>query len=184
MADGQSISVVRVEKDGTQRLWRFEVAGGAPSLILPDVRPVGYHVWGDGDLLLFVLGEPHTLQRAKPGPGKAIELAKDIGRALHRIPGQEAWSFVHKQGEEWWVKRVDWKTGEIKPVMLTLPEKEDLVWTPKGELWAASGAKLYDACLDCGGWSEIADFSASGAKEITRVAIDPSGSWLAFVATK
>lgn len=185
MADGKGISVVRVEKDGTQRLWRFPLDGsGEPSLILPNVAPVGYHVWGDGDLLLFVLGEPHRLERATPGTGKAEELAQDIGRALHKIPGKEAWSFVHKEGGEWWVKSVDWKSGEIKPIIQTMPEKEDLVWTPEGELWAASGAKLFTACLDCGGWTEIADFSSAGAKEITRLAIDAQGKTLAFVTTR
>ena len=34
MPDGKSISVVRVEADNTQRLWKFPLAGGAPALIL------------------------------------------------------------------------------------------------------------------------------------------------------
>ncbi len=65
MPDGQSISVVRVEADGTQRLWRFPLAGGAPSLILEKIKPVGYHLWiDDHTLALFILGKPNTLQIA------------------------------------------------------------------------------------------------------------------------
>src|ERR1041384_5315433 len=41
MPDGKNISVVRVEKDGTQRLWKFPLAGGPPSLLLSHVKPVG-----------------------------------------------------------------------------------------------------------------------------------------------
>src|SRR6266478_1198199 len=44
MPDRKNISVVRVEADGkTQRLWKFPLDGGAPSLILENIKPVGYH---------------------------------------------------------------------------------------------------------------------------------------------
>jgi Tol biopolymer transport system component len=57
MPDGKNISVVRVEADGTQRLWKFPLAGGPPSLILENVKPVGYHWWIDKNTLaLFILG--------------------------------------------------------------------------------------------------------------------------------
>ena len=56
----------RVEADGTQRLWRFTLDGGAPELVLPGVKPVGYHAWaGDRTLVLFVLGSPATLRLAR-----------------------------------------------------------------------------------------------------------------------
>ena len=54
MPDGKSISVVRVEADGTQRLWKFPLKGGAPQLILEKIKPVGYHLWiDDHTLALF-----------------------------------------------------------------------------------------------------------------------------------
>src|SRR5438067_13334593 len=63
MPDGKNISVVRVEKDGTQRLWKFPLTGGTPSLILDKIKPVAYHLWiDDHTLALFVLGKPNTLQ--------------------------------------------------------------------------------------------------------------------------
>src|SRR6266571_163493 len=71
MPDGKSISVVRVEADGTQRLWKFPLTGGPPSLILENIKPVGYHLWIDGDTLaLFVLGKPNTLQLVDLRSGK------------------------------------------------------------------------------------------------------------------
>src|SRR6187397_1171305 len=54
-------TVIRVEPDGTQRLWQFDRAGGEPRLVLTDIKPVGYHAWVDADhLALFVLGQPAT----------------------------------------------------------------------------------------------------------------------------
>ena len=58
MPDKKNISVVRVEADGkTQRLWKFPLAGGQPSLIIETLKPVGYHHWiDDHTVALFVLG--------------------------------------------------------------------------------------------------------------------------------
>ena len=63
---------MRVEKDGTQRLWHVPEGGAAPQPILPDVKGVGYHAWADANtLVLFVLGQPPTLQVADRRTGKA-----------------------------------------------------------------------------------------------------------------
>src|SRR5262245_22840029 len=70
--DRAHISVIRVEADGTQRLWQFTLDGKEPQLVLPDVKPVGYHAWIDAQTLaLFVLGQPATLQLADTRSGKA-----------------------------------------------------------------------------------------------------------------
>src|SRR5437660_289375 len=74
--DGAHISVIRVEADGTQRLWRFTLDGRNPELVLEGVKPVGYHAWcDDHTLALFVLGQPATLQLADTRSGKASEVA-------------------------------------------------------------------------------------------------------------
>ena len=87
MPDGKSISVVRVEADGTQRLWKFPLAGGPPALILEKIKPVGYHLWVDEDTLaLFVLGKPNTLQLVDLRTGKAEVIADNPGRILRRVP--------------------------------------------------------------------------------------------------
>ncbi|MEO1083784.1 MAG: hypothetical protein AAFY88_06040, partial [Acidobacteriota bacterium] len=98
-----AISVIRVEADERQRLWRFPLDGGEPSVILPDLMPVGYHAWSaDGrELVLFVLDEPHRLVRVSlDRPDEARTVSADIGRSLHRIPGRDAFSFIDKSVRE------------------------------------------------------------------------------------
>ena len=41
LPDGSGISVIRVEADSTQRLWRFDLDGANGAVILPNVAPVG-----------------------------------------------------------------------------------------------------------------------------------------------
>lgn len=182
-----AISVVRVEADGTQRLWRFPLAGGEPELVLPDIAPVGYHAWSDAkQLALFVLGEPPTLQRARRGPGAGEVLAENVGRSLHRVPGSSAISFVHKESDEvWTIKKVDLASGEIEPLAPTRPGREDYAWSPSGELWTGDGATLHvrDPERD-EDWRLVADLSAHGISDITRLAVHPDGHLLAFVAAE
>lgn len=185
MPGGKSFSVIRVEADGTQRLWKFPFGVGEPSLVLENIKPVGYHAWGnEKTLALFVLGEPPTLQIADTGTGKAGVILGNVGRSLHKIPGQEAFSFVHKVSDsEWWIKTIDIATRDITPLTKTLPGSEDYAWTSDESIIMGQGAKLY-FWKTGQEWQEIADFSTAGITAITRIAISPKGDRLAFVADR
>jgi len=183
--DGKFFSVIRVERDSTQRLWKFPLAGGEASLVLEKVKPVGYQAWGDANTAaLFVLGNPPTLQIADVRTGNAEVVAQNIGRSLHKIPKQEAISFVHKFGEnEWLIKRLDLKTRTISTLVKTLPGSEDYAWTPQGILLMGQDSKLFQCDPKKNGeWQEIADFAIAGLKSITRLAVSPKGEKLAMVA--
>ncbi|MGD8396428.1 MAG: hypothetical protein PVF43_13250, partial [Candidatus Eiseniibacteriota bacterium] len=92
-----AISVVRDYGDLKQQLWSFPLGEGEPELLLPDVNPVGYHAWIDAErLILFVLGEPHTLELARVGPGAGTVFVESPGRALAAMPGGDEMSFVDK----------------------------------------------------------------------------------------
>jgi len=99
--DGAHISVIRVEADGTQRLWRFTLDGRSPELVLADVKPVGYHAWvDDHTLALFILGTPASLQIADTRSGKADSVVRGINRSVQRIPGGHTISFVQRLAPE------------------------------------------------------------------------------------
>jgi len=191
LPDGSGFSVVRVEADSTQRLWRFDWDGGHPALLLPGVKPVGYHAWGDTQMVvLFVLGQPATLQVADLRTGAATPVAKDIGRGVQRIPGVDppAISFVQKGAPPppdsvWVVAQLDLPTRRIRTLVRTLPGVDQYAWTPGGVLLMAKGSKLYQwSPARSPDWEEIADFSALGVESITRLAVSRRGDRLALVA--
>ena len=185
--DGAGFSVIRVEADGTQRLWRFTMAGTDLALVLADIKPVGYHAWiDDRTLALFVLGRPATLQMADTTTGRAETVVGSIGRSLHRIPGRGTVSFVHKEDDAgWWVKEYDPQTKTIAPLVRTLDGSEDCAWTPDGRLLMGQGAKLF-AWQPGGnaGWEEVANVAAAGLQSVTRLAVSPKGDWIALVAQR
>ena len=185
MPDGQSISVVRVEADGTQRLWKFPLTGGPPSLILEKIKPVGYHLWiDDHTLALFILGKPNTLQIVDRRTEKAEIIAENPGRILRRIPHENKLSFVHKiSDKEWAIKAFDLRTRTSASLIDTLAGVEDYAWMPSGLLLMAKDSKLFSVIPLTGkAWSEVADFSNAGLKNITRIAVSPKGDKIAVVA--
>ena len=182
MPDGVNFSTIRVEADSTQRLWKFPLhGGGAPSLVLEQVKPVGYHVWAsDVTLGLFVLGSPATLQMADARTGSAVVVASNIGRALQKIPGRAAISFLQNGKDGAWITEFNVVTKQAKPIAKA-PEKADYhIWTPDGVLLTASGSRIL-ALVD-GRWDVAADLGADGVRSISRLAISARGDRLAFVA--
>ena len=184
LPNGDGFSTVRVEADGTQRLWTFDLNGENPALALEAVKPVGYHAWADAQtVVLFVLGEPSILQQADTQTGQADTLAYGVGRSLHRTPG--AISFVHKEADDnWIIKTLDPATGVVTPVVATLPGREDYAWRPDGGLLMADGAVLYTWTPTHDAWTPLYDFAHHGVTTITRIAVSPDGSHVAFVVDR
>ena len=188
--DGRHISVVRVEADSTQRLWQFALDGGQPQLVLPGVKPVGYHAWADDHTLaLYVLGSPATLQLADTRTGKAEVIAKDIGRSLQRMPGRRTVSFVTREpgvggaGPALTIRELDPKTRQVTTLVRAVPgaTEADLAWTPDGTLLMAYGGTLYGWRRGDADWSRVADLDALGLHGVTRLAVSARGDLIAFV---
>ena len=193
MPRGDAISVIRVERDSTQRLWRFPLNGGSPSVILERVKPVGY-AWADSvTLALFVLGSPNTLQLADTRSGRADTIATNVGRSLHRVPGQHRISFVHKlalgsvdrtilSADEWWIMLLDPTTKKTERLVRLPKGVEDYAWTPDGRVILGEGSvlKTYDP-KQGGEWEPIGDLATSGLASITRLAVSAKGDAIAIV---
>jgi len=187
MPGGESFSVVCVEADSTQRLWRFPFNGGEPTLILEYIKGVGYHAWGDQHTLaLFIVGKPPILHLADTRTGSSAMVIDNVGRSLHKLAHRSAFSFVHKVYEkEWWIKQINMTNREITQIVQTLEGSEDYAWSPDGNLLMAQGSKLFKCDPGSGPmWVVIANFAEAGIKQITRLAVSPSGKRLVFVSAK
>jgi hypothetical protein len=181
------LDVVRVEADGRQRLWRFDPAERAFSVVFPDLEPVGYFGWIDERrLAAFVLGEPHRLVLATRGSNRLDTLASDIGRTIEVVPGRDAVSFIQKNGgDAWSIDMIDFESGSSGTITPTLPGREDFAWTPDGRLLMADGQVIYMWTSGTGTWERFADFSSrEDIGAITRIAVSPRGDLIAFVAER
>ncbi len=188
LPDGSGISVIRVEADGTQRLWRFDLDGQNASVLLADLAPVGYHKWSDDHtLVMFVLGEagvsPSTLRVWNETEGLLPVVARDVGRSIQPIPGSGDVSYVqrHEDGSAS-IMRLHPGTGESEEMIRTLDGGDFHAWTPGGVILMGQGSTLmaWRPGSDVE-WKQVADFSDIGFT-ISRLAVSPDGVHIAFVA--
>lgn len=196
MLDGVKISTVTVEADGSQRLWSITPSGPKieRAVLLPAVKPVGYHAWADDHtLLLFILGAsgaPATLQLADTRGGQARVIATDIGRSIQRMPGSgpaRHISFVQRErrGDAilLLIKEFDPATGSMKTLTPAVDgsREADVAWTPDGTLLMVKDDVLYAWRREASGWSAIAELGRMGLRGVTRLAVSSSGDKLALV---
>ncbi|MBX3132392.1 MAG: PD40 domain-containing protein [Gemmatimonadaceae bacterium] len=178
---GDGVSVIRVEMDSTQRLWRFGWNGQAQRALIPALKPVGYHVWvGTDHIGAFVLGSPNALVLISALTERVDTLARGIGRAFARVPSRLAFTFVHFHGDTSWIGEVDVRTQAVRRIAIAPPGGEYHVWTPGGALLATADSRIYRREGEA--WVVVADYAALGIRNISRIAISPQGDRIAFVA--
>jgi hypothetical protein len=184
MPNGNSISVIRVERDSTQRLWAVPLDNSPSTVVLERIKPVGYHTWANDTLLaLFVLGSPNTLQLASTKSGRGDTITTGIGRSLHTTRDGQV-SFVHKvSNEEWWLTLLDPKTRQQKRLVRMPRRVEDYSWTPDGLALIGEGSVLKSFDPQRGGdWERVADLAQYGVTGLTRLSVSPRGDAVAVVA--
>ncbi|WNC67273.1 hypothetical protein RI845_12165 [Thalassotalea nanhaiensis] len=191
--DGKHFSVIRVGDDGKQLLWQYpyspqetknELVGES---LIPSVFDVGYHVWLNSDeLLLFVLGDPMTLQRVQLSTGKTQPVDINIGRTLRKVPNENLYSYTKADGKQWQLKLYN-PADKTVETSVTLPANNMYyAWHQSGALLSADKAIVMKNELDEEGkWQPFLDFSSNCKGDITRMVMSENSVYLAFVcATK
>lgn len=185
MPDGKHFSVIRVERDSTQRLWAFGLDGTADKPLLDSIKPVGYHAWLNRDtVFVFVLGNPATLREAELAHGTARILASNIGRALTKAPGSRAITYVQQDSANGWVVEVDPVSGVSTPLVRLAAGAAFVVWTPSGDLLTATGNRLLRWRRGDADWTEAARFDDPALQQLSRLALSPKGDRLALVSAE
>ena len=186
MPDGKGVSVIRVEKDSAQRLWRVPIGGGDSRVIYRDIKPVGYHTWLDQHhAALFVLGSPNALVLADTRTGKGDTLARDIGRSLVTLPHGGGFSYFSRRGQDWMLTEVRTtragRVGYITPLIM-VPRGMDYIAWIGGSAIGGTGSKLMIWTPGTPQWREVADLSTAGVTRISRIVVSRDLKRLALVA--
>lgn len=194
MPNEKSFSVIRTAND-EQKLWRYPLnpnlqSTEAASELLTNINPVGYHAWVDNNrVLLFVLGQPHTLQLADISQQTSQILDKNIGPSLFAIPHSSLMSYTASIGEgediQWQLKSYQPQTGQIT-VLTTLPKGAYYYgWSGNGYAMAAVHSILmqWDMANSDKGWLPFADVSETCPKGVTRLTSNAQNTKIALVCT-
>jgi len=151
-------------------------------LLLPDVEPVGYHAWfSEGEVAMFILGESFTLNTASLDTNGSLEVAVNIGRTIRKHPGSNEIVFVDKNSEPWNIAAYQPAAKITRSIMPLFPAGEDFTIDGNGNYWTGNGSRLYRRAPGDERWELMADYSAKGVGNITRLAINPAGTKITFV---
>jgi hypothetical protein len=183
--DNTGYSTVVVEADGTQRLWYYTLEGDPVRPLLERVEPVGYYSWLDSTrVALFVLGDPPTLRVADVRTGLVRSVSDNPGRSLQTMPGSSKVAWLDKSDpDNWMIRMYDPDTRQTESMIPAIPGSEDFAWTPYGSIIMARRSLIFEwDPMGTEGWTGIADLSKSGVRNITRLAVSPSGNRIAIVA--
>ena len=181
-------SVVRVEADGTQRLW--QINSQTEQLLFPELKGVGYHVWGsDEDLLLFLLEDSTGPNRAvyRTKDGELTTLAGHIGRALLYQASTDRFFFTaprpgQPDNSPLWLWR--YQAGSKKAdALLPMPANgQDLAVTSQGTVLVSAGKFIFQLVDDH--WLPWVDLSNQCDGKVSRFKLNPVQPVLAFVCEK
>jgi hypothetical protein len=187
--DGQFISCIIQRDNGAQDLGKYPINGGKPEVLINHLK-IGYHAWaGENRLLLFVLDDSihNSLHYYYLGKNADTVIAENIGRSLHKIPGQNAMSFVQKVSEKLSIiKKFDMSTGIISDIIPTLPGQDHFTWLQDDMLLMSDGNKLFTCRdkLDAIWQPVIIKGDTAMLKGITRLATNTDNTKLAVVVSE
>lgn len=195
-----AISVIRVEKDSTQRLVAVELFGEPPTRLLLGVdglEKIGYYAWVDSfRVVLFVLSDPHELWVIDTRTREKWLAATNIGRCFRKMWWMDgtAISFVQKDSTSSRLCMLSVDDRQIR-TLATMPDLtvEDYEWFQTGvpspppgvpgsfsEIWprliCGRGSELLVSQPDpARGWQSVwkrwADLADFGVDSITRLIV-------------
>lgn len=183
MEDKRHFSVVMVEPDSGQRVWKFPLYGHTTPLpVMERVDSVGYYCWFYKELLAyFKITEPSSLYMVVTDREKPQEIATNVGRSIQRIPNELAISFVEKTSKnQWTIKKVD-TNFKVSDLVNDWQDAEDHCWTPDGYILVTYFDRIYSIKPGQKEWRVFADLSHYNLCNLSRVAISPDGTKMAVV---
>ena len=178
-----AFSAIRLDVDGLQRLYAYNLQT-QESTPITDLK-IGYHVWYDPSTLIATILTDNRMDLVivdvETGTHRIVH--KNVGRSLHNIPESDLVSFVGKKGEKWEILSLNPTTGEIKKIIDTYQNQEDIAWLGTQTIITGFNKELLRLELDEGAeWETIMEFNQEEINNISRIAISPKAKRLAFVA--
>ncbi|WP_040278105.1 nuclear transport factor 2 family protein [Psychroserpens damuponensis] len=177
----KDISAVRLDNDGKQRLYRYNLENGASTELIKDLV-VAYYTWFNEEIIVSAVieGDQLNLYRTNLNTGNSKKLASNVGRSFHRIPNSDLVSFISKENEkQWQIKSLNPVSGQIRLIANTIANVEDICWLNKKNLLSSDGSTLYKLTMRVdNNWKKVKDLYQEGIIKISRLATNSDGTKL------
>ena len=175
------ISAVRLDKDGTQRLYAYSLDDGGSTEIIKNLM-VAYYTWfNDNTIVSAVIEGDHlNLYVTNTTQNTSKKIATNVGRSFHNIPNSKLISFISKtNGEPWQIKTLNPITGATIVLANTMLGVEDICWLDAKTILSGKDNLLYKLTLKRDiNWKQVADVSTEGITKITRLTVNKASNKL------
>ncbi len=179
------VAAVRLDKDGLQRLYRYNSETGKSSELIKGLQVAYFAFYNDNKMLATVLGgDKMDLAMIDLQTKTADTLFYNAGRSLQKVPktSSMSYSLVNEEGnlDLYLLDMNSYESFFICELPIGI---QDYVWINDTQILIGSGDKLY--MYDTLGeteWNRVASLEGYAIKNINRMAISPDGKKLAVVA--
>ena len=179
-----SISAIRLDTNGLQRLYTYEKGNGKNKELLKDLK-VGYHVWYSPEILVTTVLVENRMDLiiVNPKNNTSKTIHKKVGRSLHKIPNTNLVSFVKQGDKASTLMSLNPISGETKKIITLTDKSQDICWMNDGTVLTGYGKSIlkFNPQTDSN-WNELARFTDKNINKISRLAINEINAKLVLVA--
>lgn len=182
LPNGLGFSAVVVEKDSSQRVWKFNLDGTFNSIAHQGTDSVGYHTWLNNDTLMhYKLTNPHSLRVLNLKTNEDAWICDNPCRAFKKIGNTSQVIYAIKDSSSVVFRIYNPALRESK-IYTTYPSaNEDFIWHSELGLIKSENADLMRYNEQTKSWEILFSFSNLGIKKITRFVFDSKTKQLAIV---
>lgn len=183
LPNGLGFSCVVVEKDSSQRVWKFNLDGKFHSIAHEGTDSIGYHTWLNNDSLLYYkLTNPHSLRVLNIKSNEDHWLCDHPTRAFKKISNSSNFIYAIKDSLHTEFRIYNSALRESKVYTTFQTANEDFIWHPELGLIKSENADLMCYNEHTSKWEILFSFSNLGIKKITRFVFDSKTKQLAIVS--
>jgi hypothetical protein len=192
--DEKFISCIIQRDNEAQDLAKFPIEGGNPRVLVWHLK-IGYHAWADNNrVFLFVLDDSvnRSLHNYDLANNADTVVAGNIGRSLHKIPGEKAMSFTQKvSNDQFVVKKYNLHNGVITTIINGVPGQDQLCWLKDRVVLTSDGSQIFffrdnafTEVKDRKWQPVVVETGKAILRGVTRLAADADNTKLAVVVSE
>ena len=176
--------IVQRKSNGDQDLVKYNIKNPTETQMIFESQKtgkIGYQAWlNPNELISFVLGEPQTLHYQHLISKKDTIIATNIGRSLHLIPKQKAFSFVQQIEKKWLIRSFNPQKNTIIDIAESHPNSEHYnAWLSENTILESRNTDIFSYSLMTKKWKIVNLPNMLLKRKISRMAI--KGNKIAIV---
>ena len=176
--------IVQRKSNGDQDLVKYNIKNPTETQMIFESQKtgkIGYQAWlNPNELISFVLGNPQTLHYQHLISKKDTIIATNIGRSLHLIPKQKAFSFVQQIEKKWLIRSFNPQKNTIIDIAESHPNSEHYnAWLSENTILESRNTDIFSYNLMTKKWEIVNLPNMLLKRKISRMAI--KGNKIAIV---